>query len=201
MSNGTSGNINNINFRDQGRRPSAPYAQIRKVADLLAAEAVRVAGSIEYRDWVPLAMREARCGSAAAPTPKDEVARAKFILSQGQGRPARVASRRFTPARRCCSTSIRRTSRRSCRRCASATWASPRRPARRSSRPAWRSRRPARCKPTFTIELANDYRGYLPTAEHHQLGGYETWRARSSYLEVDAEAKIRGKILELLGKV
>jgi hypothetical protein len=56
-------------------------------------------------------------------------------------------------------------------------------------------------KPTFTIELANDYRGYLPTAEHHKLGGYETWRARSSYLEVGAEAKIRAKILELLNEV
>ncbi len=55
--------------------------------------------------------------------------------------------------------------------------------------------------PTFTIELANDYCGYLPTAEHHKLGGYETWRARSSFLEVDAEAKIREKILELLRQV
>ena len=56
-------------------------------------------------------------------------------------------------------------------------------------------------KPTFTIELANDYCGYLPTAEQHALGGYETWRARSSFLEVEAEAKIRRKLLELLGEV
>jgi hypothetical protein len=56
-------------------------------------------------------------------------------------------------------------------------------------------------KPTFTIELANDYRGYLPTAEQHALGGYETWRARSSYLEVEAEAKIRRELLKLLGEV
>jgi hypothetical protein len=30
----------------------------------------------------------------------------------------------------------------------------------------------------------------LPTPEHHALGGYETWRARSSYLEVEASPKI-----------
>ena len=42
----------------------------------------------------------------------------------------------------------------------------------------------------FTISLANGYNGYLPTPEHHALGGYETWRARSSYLEVNASTKI-----------
>ena len=36
------------------------------------------------------------------------------------------------------------------------------------------------------VSLANAYHGYLPTPEQHALGGYETWRARSSYLEVDA---------------
>ena len=37
-------------------------------------------------------------------------------------------------------------------------------------------------KPTFTISLANGWNGYLPTPEQHQLGGYETWRSRASYL-------------------
>ena len=56
-------------------------------------------------------------------------------------------------------------------------------------------------KPTFCISLANGYNGYLPTAQHHEWGGYETWRARSSYLAVDAEAKIRETLLRLLGEV
>src|SRR5262249_40531310 len=47
MSNGTSGDINNVNFRDKGAA-QPPYAQIRKVANLLATEAARVAGTIEY---------------------------------------------------------------------------------------------------------------------------------------------------------
>ena len=29
-------------------------------------------------------------------------------------------------------------------------------------------------KDTFTIELANDSRGYLPTPRQHKLGGYES---------------------------
>lgn len=54
---------------------------------------------------------------------------------------------------------------------------------------------------TFTIELANGYNGYLPTAQQHEWGGYETWPARSAYLETGAEAKIRQTILELLEQV
>jgi hypothetical protein len=56
-------------------------------------------------------------------------------------------------------------------------------------------------KPTFTIELANGYNGYLPTPRHHKLGGYETWRARSSYLEVDAAPKVTETVLSLLRDV
>lgn len=56
-------------------------------------------------------------------------------------------------------------------------------------------------KPVFTIGLANGHQGYLPTPEAHTLGGYETWPARSSCLEVNAEPKVRGKVLELLQEV
>ena len=53
----------------------------------------------------------------------------------------------------------------------------------------------------FPIALANGYNGYLPTAEQHALGGYETWRARSSYLEVDAAQKIKAKFAALFQQV
>ena len=50
-------------------------------------------------------------------------------------------------------------------------------------------------QPAFIIELANGYNGYLPTVEQHKLGGYETWRARSSYLEVEAAPKIVDRLV------
>src|SRR5699024_11218734 len=50
----------------------------------------------------------------------------------------------------------------------------------------FRSKEKSAIQPMFTIELANGYYGYLPTPAHHELGGYETWRARSSFLEVHA---------------
>lgn len=51
---------------------------------------------------------------------------------------------------------------------------------------------------TFTIELANGYSGYLPPKPQFELGGYETWPARSSFLEEDAETKIREGLVDLL---
>ena len=35
----------------------------------------------------------------------------------------------------------------------------------------------------------------------HELGGYTTWRARTSCLQVDAEAKIRAQLVKLLQQV
>jgi neutral ceramidase len=54
---------------------------------------------------------------------------------------------------------------------------------------------------TFNIELANGYNGYLPPPDQFELGGYTTWRARSSYLDVEAEPLIRQTILALLEAV
>lgn len=50
----------------------------------------------------------------------------------------------------------------------------------------------------IVMELANGYHGYLPSAKQHEWGGYESWAARSAYLEVDAETKIREAAIELL---
>ena len=51
-------------------------------------------------------------------------------------------------------------------------------------------------KPSFTIELANGGYGYLPTAEQHKLGGYETWLGTNK-VEVQASTKIVNALLEM----
>jgi neutral ceramidase len=53
----------------------------------------------------------------------------------------------------------------------------------------------------FTISLANGYNGYLPTPQHHVWGGYETWRARSSYLETQAAPKIVGGLEKMFASL
>ncbi len=53
----------------------------------------------------------------------------------------------------------------------------------------------------FVISLANGWYGYLPTPAQLQLGGYETWRSRTSYLEIGAEPKIREALLGVLAEL
>jgi hypothetical protein len=54
---------------------------------------------------------------------------------------------------------------------------------------------------TMVIGLANGYHGYLPPPDQFPLGGYTTWRARTSYLETNAEPKIRETLRDLLVRV
>ena len=51
---------------------------------------------------------------------------------------------------------------------------------------------------TFTVELANGFFGYLPPEAQFAWGGYETWPARSSFLEEEAESKIRQAVGEMM---
>lgn len=54
---------------------------------------------------------------------------------------------------------------------------------------------------TMNISLANGGEGYLAPPEQHKLGGYTTWRARTSCLEEFAEPKIKAAIVGLLVEV
>jgi neutral ceramidase len=53
---------------------------------------------------------------------------------------------------------------------------------------------------TMNISLANGAEGYLAPPEQHKLGGYTTWRARTSCLEELAEPKIKAAVVGLLSK-
>ncbi|MBI5085140.1 MAG: hypothetical protein HZB13_11150 [Acidobacteria bacterium] len=54
---------------------------------------------------------------------------------------------------------------------------------------------------TLTVSIANDACGYIPTAEGFELGGYETWRAKTSYLEVHAAEKLASGVVRTLARV
>ena len=57
LTNGCSGNINNIDVRHRLKQPY-PYHQAQKVAQIVANQALQVVSQITYHDWVALHMVE-----------------------------------------------------------------------------------------------------------------------------------------------
>ncbi len=201
MSNGTSGDINNVNFR--GGQPARPtYGRMTHVAHAVADAASRGIESIKYHDWVSLDARTAELELGVRKPTADEVTRAEGILAKAkaEGRPLRTLDEVYAresvliakypdkvklivQALRIGDLSITAI------------------PCEVFVEIGLELKQRSPIKPNFTISLAGGYNGYLPTPKHHELGGYETWRARSSYLEVDASPKITARLLELLGEL
>jgi putative membrane-bound dehydrogenase-like protein len=54
---------------------------------------------------------------------------------------------------------------------------------------------------TYVAELANDWIGYLPDREGHQLGGYQTWMGLHCYAEEGTGERIVDEVVELLDEL
>ena len=188
MSNGTSGNINNIDFR--GSQPKEPpFGRIRIVANDVALEVARVCKSLEYRDWVPLNVKQTEIRLGVRRPMEEEIERAKRILSEAKGPQLRSGEEVY--ARETVLINdypVHVQSILQAVRIGDLAIAAI--PCEVFVEIGLEIKEKSPFQPTFTISLANGYNGYLPTVEHHRLGGYETWRARSSYLEVEAAPKI-----------
>lgn len=199
MTNGTSGDINNINFFD-GRVRLAPFEQIRVVAMDVATSAHVAYQRIAYHDWVPLKMRETQVELGVRRPDQQEVARARSLIESAGPRPWK--DRRLIYANETLDLAkypATVTAKLQAIRIGELGIVST--PCETFVETGLAIKKQSPLKPTFTIELANGYNGYLPTPEQHALGGYETWRAKSSYLAEDAEPKIRQTLLKLLDEV
>jgi neutral ceramidase len=196
LSNGTSGNINNIDFRQQ-RPADPPFARMKTVANDVAAEALRVANSIRYHDWVPLAVRQTEIELGVRRPTEEEQERARQIMAKSQGpamrTPEEIYAREtvliseYPPKVPLILQALR-----------IGDLGIAAIPCEVFVEIGLEIKKQSPFASTFTTSLANGYNGYLPTPEHHRLGGYETWRARSSYLETDASLRIVERLLELL---
>jgi hypothetical protein len=51
---------------------------------------------------------------------------------------------------------------------------------------------------TYVAELANDWIGYLPDREGHELGGYQTWMGLHCYAEVGTGERVADEIVAML---
>lgn len=199
LSNGTSGNINNIDFRVEGK-PQAPYEQMTIVANKVAAEVYRAYQTLEFQDYVTLAsvQRDITLG-VRKPTP-EELEEAKAIVAAAEG-PEMKGAREIYARESVLISEYPDTVPLTLQALRVGDVGIAAIPCEVFVEIGLQIKAESPLERTFTIELANGYNGYLPTAEHHALGGYETWRARSSYLEVHAADTIAATVLELLHEV
>ncbi|MCX7885734.1 MAG: hypothetical protein N3B01_00550 [Verrucomicrobiae bacterium] len=199
MSNGTSGDINNIDFTKPGEK-LPPYARMRQVAHDVAAAVFGAYRNVEWREWVPLGVQfdeiELRF---RRPTP-EQIEYAKAVLAKMKPgaktktipevyaertlRMAEYFERGQIPlqAVRIGELGIGTI------------------PAEVFVEIGLDIKKRSPFKPTFVVSLAHGYFGYLPTVEQHKLGGYETWLG-TSRLEVEAAPKIVEKLLKMLAEL
>lgn len=198
LSNGTSGDINNINFRQRGGRRWKPYEKMTQVADLVARRVQEAHSRIKFHDWVPLGA--ASQDLALKIRKPDEPMQKHFakVMKRPEDQPPlhhryernyaqRVQRLKDGPdefnimlqAIRIGDLGIAAI------------------PFEVFVEIGLDIKEKGPFDDTFTIELANGYYGYLPTQRQHELGGYETWMG-TNRVQLDASDRITETMLKLM---
>lgn len=200
MTNGTSGNINNVNFGAEAPKSMAPYEKMGIVANTVAAEAFKVYQTIKFQNWVSLASVQKEITLGVRKPTKDEVSKAKAFLAK-VNKPQLQSFEEIYARETVLINDYPNQFPLIIQAFRIGDLAIAQIPCEVFVEIGLDIKKNSPFKPTFSISLANGYNGYLPTPEQHELGGYETWRARSSYLEVGASTKITETVMELLGRL
>ncbi|MCC6509240.1 MAG: hypothetical protein IT423_09045 [Pirellulaceae bacterium] len=199
LSNGTSGDVNNINF--QGRGPSLPsFEKMQRVGDLVARRVHAAMSALTYVDDVQLDARSSDLTlGVRKPTP-EMLAYCEKILAQPE------SAERYHAQERVYAQRIRLQAE------AGATVDVPLQvlrignlgiaaiPFEVFTETGLEIKQRSPLKPSFTIELAGGSYGYLPTPPQHALGGYETWLGTNK-VEIGASTKIVTRLMEMFEEV
>ncbi len=195
LSNGTSGDVNNINFSNP-QPGKKPLMQMRYVAADVAEHAISAAKKMEYRSDVSIAMAERRIKIANRRVTSVQLDRARDVLeSDDESSLPRLAkhyakwivkmsdppfeSEVVLQAVRIGDVGITAI------------------PCEVFAEIGLELKQTSPLKPTFNTSLANGHYGYLPTPRQHRLGGYETWIGTNK-LEKNASVKIVKVLRQLL---
>ena len=200
MTNGTSGNINNINFREKSPRRRQPYEKMQEVADRVSARVAEAHETIEFQDWVPLRAKTSELALQVRKPSADLLSWADRVLSEPEEtvlwhrRERNYADRVKSIAEAPPEISVLLQTFRIGDLGISAV------PFETFVETGLQLKEESPFGHEFTIELANGSYGYLPTPEHHELGGYETWLG-TNYVEKQASVKITERLLEMFSSI
>lgn len=199
MANGTSGDANNINFR-QPRPGKPPYEQMRFVAEDLAAKVNGALAQLQWQAAAPLAARYRELDLAWREISPDLIAWAKETEAKTpriQGKadlPLAYAGRVQRLAAASPETKAPVQILRIGDVCIGTT------PCETFAETGLEFKKRSPFAKSFMVELAHGYYGYMPTPRHFELGGYETWPGTNN-LEPQASVKMMDALLEMAAEV
>ncbi len=199
LSNGASGDINNIDFTAPAPARE-PYEQMQLVAQRVAQEVYQVYGQLIFQDYVSLqaVSTEIMLGTRLPDT--EDVVAANNILESAEGQAPQTLSEIYARETILLQDYPEKVSLKlQVMRVGEMTVAST--PCEVFVEIGLALKAEQTSTYLMPVGLANGYHGYLPTKEQHALGGYETWRARSSYLSVGAASTIQEELNKLLHQV
>ncbi|MBU6300328.1 MAG: neutral/alkaline non-lysosomal ceramidase N-terminal domain-containing protein [Verrucomicrobia bacterium] len=200
MANGTSGDANNINFRNPQPRKK-PYEQMRFVAEDLAAKVHGALNGVEWRKEAQLGARYRELPIAWRKIPADLLqwareTEAKSLPLPGGGAnlPLAYAGRVQRLAQASTETKTPVQVLRIGDICIGTT------PTETFAETGVEFRGRSPFPHSFMVELAHGYYGYMPTPRHFALGGYETWPGTNN-LEPEASVKMMTALLEMAAEL
>jgi hypothetical protein len=200
--NGTSGDINNINFRKpRGKQDS--YAQMKFVADDVARKVHGALTKLTYRDHVKLSARYRELSIATRKPTQEQLAWAKKTLADrgGQGKGASKVDLSVIYAERTMYMAAHPEKLKlplQVLHVGDVVLATM--PCEIFCEIGLDFKKRSPIQPAWLVSLNHGYYGYLPTPKQHELGGYETWLG-TSRLEVQASNKMLAAILEMTAEL
>ena len=199
LANGTSGDINNINFR-QPRPRQEPYEQMRFVARDVAGKVAAAIDKIRYRRDITLDARYREPTLAWRKPTSEQMAWARKTIAAGPKVPGQrdlsviYAERALDLAEYPETTTVPL----HVLRVGDIAIGSM--PCEVFVEIGLDFKAKSTLQPAFLVSLAHGSLGYLPTPRHHKLGGYETWLG-TSRLEAEASDKLLVQLLEMTAEI
>lgn len=174
IANGTSGDINNINFRTP-RPGKKPYEQMRYVAEDVAAKVKDRIAALPYRRDVKLGARYREpTVKWRKPTAEDREWAEKTLATHPDV-PGKTDLSRIYAERTMALVDLPETTTVPVQVLAIGDARIGTMPCEVFCEIGLEYRASSKSQPAWMVSLNHGYFGYLPTPKHHDLGGYETW--------------------------
>jgi neutral ceramidase len=197
LSNGTSGDVNNINFTQKSSRRYQRYEKMQEVAEKVASRVHEADQQLTFHDWVALGAAERQLPlKVRKPTAEMLKYFEEVTLEEDNGSQTRHVRERIYAGRIAKLKDAPDEIRVPLQAMRIGNLGIAAVPFETFAETGLELKDQSPFGQTFTIELANGSFGYLPTPEQHRLGGYETWLG-TNYVEKEASMRIVRAILDL----